>query len=101
MKIPGSDSTISQFGLVRSPTVGSNDAGSAIQQPAGGASPSDQEQISSLGRFLATALSGSPVHLAKVSELSAAVSSGKYHVDAYAVSASIIQNTIEFGGAGY
>jgi hypothetical protein len=36
-----------------------------------------------------------------MSELSATVSAGQYHVDSYAVSGNIIQHAIEFGGAGY
>jgi hypothetical protein len=39
--------------------------------------------------------------VAKVSKLSAAVSAGQYQADAYAVSGSIIQHSIEFGAANY
>jgi anti-sigma28 factor (negative regulator of flagellin synthesis) len=39
--------------------------------------------------------------VAKVSELDAAVSSGRYQVDAHAVSGSIIQHSIEFGAGNY
>lgn len=53
--------------------------------------------VLSLRRYLAPALSGSASHLAKVTALRAAVSSGYYHVDAYALSACIIQHGIEFG----
>jgi hypothetical protein len=54
--------------------------------------------IFSLSRYLASALSGSAPHLAKLSKLSATVSSGQYHVDSFAVSGCIIQHCIEFGG---
>jgi hypothetical protein len=55
--------------------------------------------VFSLRGFTASALRGSPAHVAKVSRLSAAVSAGQYQVDAYAVSGSIIQHSIEFGAA--
>jgi flagellar biosynthesis anti-sigma factor FlgM len=70
---------------------------SAASDPAA----SDKVQLSNLSGYLASALAGSPAHVAKVGELSAAVSSGKYQVDANAVSGSIIQHSIEFGGASY
>jgi len=54
-----------------------------------------------VSRYLASALNGSPAQVAKVSELSAAVSSGSYQVDAHAVSGSIIQHSIDSGGASY
>ncbi len=57
--------------------------------------------VFSLRSYTASALSGSSAHVAKVSKLSAAVSAGKYHVDAYAISGSIIQHSIEFGAANY
>ncbi len=63
--------------------------------------PSDQVQISTLSRYLASALDGSPAQVAKVSELGAAISAGRYAVDAHAVSGSIIQHAIEFGGPTY
>jgi len=55
--------------------------------------------VFSLRSFTASALNGSPAHVAKVSRLSAAVSAGQYQADAYAVSGSIIQHSIEFGAA--
>jgi hypothetical protein len=57
--------------------------------------------VFSLHSFTAAARSGSPAHVAKVSKLSAAVSAGQYQADAYAVSGSIIQHSIEFGAANY
>jgi flagellar biosynthesis anti-sigma factor FlgM len=76
-------------------------AASAAKQPAGQGEASEQLQLSSLGSHLKSALEGSPAHVAKMSELDAAVSSGQYNVDAHAVSGSIIQHSIEFGGGTY
>jgi len=100
MKIsrPDSDSTA---GLGGSASVGPAETDSASKLPAEQAAASDQAQISTLSRYLASALDGSPAHVAKLSELGDAVSSGQYYVDAHAVSASIIQHRIEFGGAQY
>lgn len=66
-----------------------------------GSEPTDQAQLSTLSSYLAAALSGSPAHVAKLAELSTAVSNGQYHVDAYSVSGSVIQHSIEFGGSSY
>lgn len=63
--------------------------------------PPDQVDLSNLSSYLASALSGSPAHVAKVEKLATNVSSGQYHVDSYAVSGSIIQHSIEFGGSAY
>ena len=76
-------------------------AGSGSKPPAGQAAATDQVQLSSLSGYLASALAGSPSHVAKISELHGAVSNGQYQVDAYAVSGSLIQHSIEFGGASY
>jgi flagellar biosynthesis anti-sigma factor FlgM len=73
----------------------------ASKQPAAQNAPSDQVQLTGMSRYLAAALNGSPAQVAKVSELGAAVSSGKYRVDADAVSGSLIQHAIEFGGGSY
>jgi anti-sigma28 factor (negative regulator of flagellin synthesis) len=70
----------------------------ASKQPSPQNTASDQVQLTGMSRYLAAALNGSPAQVAKVSELSTAVSSGKYRVDAYAVSGSLIQHAIEFGG---
>jgi flagellar biosynthesis anti-sigma factor FlgM len=67
----------------------------------GSGGPTDRVQLSSLSNYLASALSGSPAHVAKISELETAVSEGQYHVDAYTVSGNIIQHGIEFGASGY
>jgi hypothetical protein len=50
---------------------------------------------------LISALNGSPAQMVKISELSAAVASGRYHVDAYLVSGSIIEHCMKFGETGY
>jgi|ERR1700733_9512769 len=73
----------------------------ASNQPVGGSAASDRAQLSSLSSYLISALNGSPAHLAKVSELAAAVSSGQYQVSASVISGSIIQHGIELGGSGY
>jgi flagellar biosynthesis anti-sigma factor FlgM len=101
MKISGPGSN-SPSGL--DPSAGVSPAGqgaAASKQPIAPNAQSDQVQLSSLSAYLASALQGSPAHVAKVSELSSAVSTGQYHVDSYAVSGSIIEHGIEFGGAGY
>jgi flagellar biosynthesis anti-sigma factor FlgM len=97
MKISSSDSK-STAGLDQAAGVRPAGESSASKQPLGQKAASDQVQLSRLSSYLASALNGSPEHLAKVSELSAAVASGQYNVDAYAVSGSIIQHSIEFGG---
>ena len=79
-------------------SVGPSKTDSASKQPVGQKAASDQVQLSSLGRYLAAALDGSAALVAKLSELQSAVSSGQYRVDAYAVSGSIIQHRIQFGG---
>jgi hypothetical protein len=61
----------------------------------------DQIQLSGLSASLAFTQSESPAHLAKLSSLAAVVSSSKYVVDANLVSASIIENSLQFGGANY
>jgi anti-sigma28 factor (negative regulator of flagellin synthesis) len=99
MKISRSDSN-SASGLGRSSGVGFLGAAPAPKRPAV-QKASDQAQVSNLSRYLASALDGSPAHLSKMGELGAAVSNGRYRVDAYAVSGSIIQHGIEFGGARY
>jgi anti-sigma28 factor (negative regulator of flagellin synthesis) len=60
-------------------------------------SNTDQVALSNLSNYLASAYSGSPEHLARVTELGDAVSSLQYQVDSFAVSGSIIQHSIEFG----
>jgi len=95
---PGSK-TASQ--LNPSASVGAAGGAPATTQPVRQEAASDQVQLSSLSKYFASALEGSPAHVANVNQLSVAVSAGQYHVDAYAVSGSIIQYSIEFGGSGY
>ncbi len=81
--------------------VGAAAGGSASKQLLPPKAASDQVQLSNMSSYLAAALMGSPAQVAKVSQLSAAVSSGQYQVDAFAVSGSIIQHSIELGGSSY
>ncbi len=74
-------------------------ASSQLPQPV--SRPTDRAQLSNLSSYLASALSGSVAHVAKLAKLAAAVSSGQYQVDSYAVSGSIIQHAIEFGGSAF
>jgi flagellar biosynthesis anti-sigma factor FlgM len=100
MKLTRPDSK-STPGLNRSDNIGPAGAVPVSQQPVRQETPSDQVQLSSLSTYLASALSGSPAHVAKVNELGEALSSGRYQVDAHAVSGSIIQHSIEFGAASF
>lgn len=78
--------------------------GSAASNPvskSASSAPTDRAQLSNLSSYLASALSGSAAHVAKLAKLAAVVSSGQYQVDSSAVSASIIQHAIEFGGSAY
>ena len=61
----------------------------------------DQIQLSDLSASLASTRGESPAHLAKLSSLASVVSSSRYIVDPYLVSASIIQHTLQFGSANY
>lgn len=63
--------------------------------------PTDRAQLSNLSIYLTSALSGSGAQVAKLAKFAGAVSSGQYQVDSDAVSGSIIQHTIEFGGSAY
>ncbi len=81
--------------------AGVGPTGAGAKQPAAQETLSDQAQLSNLSSYLASALIGSPAHVAKLSKLGTAVSSEQYKVDAYVVSGSIIQHGIEFGGANY
>jgi anti-sigma28 factor (negative regulator of flagellin synthesis) len=59
----------------------------------------DQLQISNLSTYLAASISGSPAHVAKLSALGTAVSTGQYKVNAGVVSEGLIQHSLLFGGA--
>ncbi len=73
-------------------------------QPRDGArqpAAADHIQLSNLSAYLAAAQSDSTAHLAKLSSLAGAVSSGGYQVEPGLVSASLIQHSLGLGGAGY
>ena len=59
----------------------------------------DQLQISNLSTYLAAAMSGSSAHVAKLSALGTAVSSGQYKADASDVSEGVIRHSLLFSGA--
>lgn len=86
-----------------SPAAAGSAIGSASNPPPKPVSstPTDRTELSSLSSYLTAALSGSAVHVAKLANLGAAVSRGRYQVDSHAVSGSIIQHSIEFGGSAY
>jgi hypothetical protein len=98
MKIPN---TTGKADAVGSPS-GIRPAGGA-GQPSGPrqvSSPTDRVQLSSLAQ-MAAAYGDSPAHLAKLSSLSATVSSGGYHVDAGVLSNSIIEASLTLSGGNY
>ena len=97
MKISRQDSK-STPDVDRSAGVGQPGTVSAWKIPGGQQPVSDRVQLSGLSSYLASALNGSAAHAAHVTQLTGTVSSGQYKVDAYAVSGSIIQHSIEFGG---
>jgi hypothetical protein len=86
---------------VNSPAGVGPPGAAASQLPVKPAPPPDQVQISSLASYLFAAVNGSPAHVAKLAELSADVSLGRYQPDTFAVSGSIIQHSIEFGAGSY
>jgi flagellar biosynthesis anti-sigma factor FlgM len=100
MKISSSDPNNTPPLSSTTPAVSGNASSFAQRLVASGA-PTDSVQLSQLSSYLASALSGSPAQVAKLSELGTAVSTGQYHVDADALSGSLIQHSIEFGGSGY
>jgi anti-sigma28 factor (negative regulator of flagellin synthesis) len=100
MKIYGSDPNNTPK-LNPATSAGPVGTGATGQRSVGSDVPTDRAQLSNLSSYLASALDGSPAHAAKLSELGAAVSSGQYHVDIHAVSGSLIQHSIEFGGSSY
>jgi anti-sigma28 factor (negative regulator of flagellin synthesis) len=85
-------------GLDRAANAASGRTGS-LPEASAQAGAGDQTQISRLSTYLAAAMSGSPMHVAKLSALGAAVSSGQYNVDASAVSNGVIQHSLLFSGA--
>jgi flagellar biosynthesis anti-sigma factor FlgM len=63
-----------------------------VRSPAGiaGSKP-DQLQLSKLSSYLSTRQSSSPQRTSTLAELGAAVSTGRYHVDAHQVSQKLIE----------
>ena len=61
----------------------------------------DRVQLSNLSANLTATLGDSAAHFTKLSSLGAAVLSGRYQVDAGAVSDSIIRHSLQVGGANY
>ncbi|HEX5227575.1 MAG TPA: flagellar biosynthesis anti-sigma factor FlgM [Bryobacteraceae bacterium] len=101
MKISRSDSNHNTAKIQPASAVGPGSVAPApTPNPPSGA-PTDQVELSALSKYLAAALSGSPEHAAKLAGLTSAISTGTYLVDAFKVSASIIQHSIEFGGSAY
>jgi len=74
------------------------DDGRRLRGPAGQAFSSDQVQLSNLSANLST---NSPGLAAKLAHLTAAVGGGTYHVDAQAVSASILNETLRFSSLSH
>src|ERR1700693_2812352 len=69
--------------------------------PAGPSLGGDRVQLSNLSANLTATLGDSAAHFTKLSSLGAAVLSGRYQVDAGAVSDSIIRHSLQLGGANY
>jgi anti-sigma28 factor (negative regulator of flagellin synthesis) len=88
----------------RAVTLGRSQGVTPIGDPkprsgAGASKPStDRVQLSNLGAQMAAAYNDSPAHVAKLSSLTATVSSGSYQVDAGVLSNSIIEANLQFGG---
>jgi hypothetical protein len=61
----------------------------------------DRVQLSNLSALMAAAYGDSPAHIAKLSSLTATVSSGGYQVDAGVLSNSIIDASLQYSGANY
>lgn len=75
-------------------TVGEGRNRAAESRERGG---SDQVQLSSLGHRLRELSSNSPEHTARVAQLESAVASGRYQVDAKAVSAAMVNDALRPG----
>ena len=69
--------------------------------PAGPSLGGDRVQLSNLSANLTATLSDSAAHFTNLASLGAAVLSGRYQVDAGAVSDSIIRHSLQVGGANY
>jgi len=99
MKIQGPNGRSNAVGATSgvSPTT---KAGHPLATPSVGSAATDQIQLSNLAH-LAAASDESPNHIAKLSSLSATVSSGRYQVEAGVLSNSIIDGSIHISGGNY
>ena len=75
--------------------VSSTDGGRRLQGPAGQSFSNDQIQLSNLSSTLAAAQAKSPAWMGKLANLTAAVGNGSYAVDTHAVSAKIIDDSLQ------
>jgi len=87
--------------LARSSAAGSAGESKGITGSSGPSLGADRVQLSNLSANLTATLSDSAAHFSKLSSLGAAVLSGRYQVDAGAVSNSIIRHSLQVGGANY
>jgi anti-sigma28 factor (negative regulator of flagellin synthesis) len=99
MKIQGSSGRSTAAGAISgaSPT---NKAGQPSAVASAGSAETDQIQLSNLAQF-AAASDESSSHVAKLSSLSATVSSGRYQVEAGVLSNSIIDANTHISGGNY
>ena len=81
-------------------SAGITPAGDAGRRPGTPASKqsADRVQLSHLSAQMSAAYSDSPAHVAKLSSLTATVSSGSYQVDAGVLSNSIIDASLGYSG---
>jgi anti-sigma28 factor (negative regulator of flagellin synthesis) len=100
MKINSSEGT-PLVGLGRSSVPGTANKSGGSSPPAGPSLATDRIQLSNLSANLTATLGDSAAHFTKLSSLGEAVLSGRYQVDAGAVSDSIIRHSLQVGGANY
>lgn len=96
MKISNPQTNISAG--VEKTTSAFSGTSSSVAQNATSASP-DGVQLSSLGQYFAAANNISQSHVEKLSALGGAISAGQYNVDAFTVSGSLIQYSMQAHGA--
>jgi anti-sigma28 factor (negative regulator of flagellin synthesis) len=99
MKIQGSNGPSQPVEATTSITPGVK-AGQSSSPSSAGSASTDQIQLSNLAQF-AAASDESPNNIAKLSSLSATVSSGRYQVDAVVVSNSIIESSLQLSGRNF
>jgi anti-sigma28 factor (negative regulator of flagellin synthesis) len=100
MKINNSEGGLLS-GLGRSGGAGTASPAAGSSASAGPSLGADRIQLSNLSANLTAELGDSAAQLKKLSALSAMALSGRYRVDAGAVSDSIIRDSLQFGGANY